>query len=56
MKKSLIRRVIIEGRVDTKKYRYELFDYSGQVIRRTPIDQVKNPDWKNVYYLSNDDN
>jgi len=53
MKAALIRRILIEGRVDTKKYRYVLSDYTGQVIKRVPIDKVNSPDdWETVYYFS----
>lgn len=53
MRKSLIERVIREGIVDTRKYRYVTSGSIGELIKRVPIDQVEYPDaWTVVYDLS----
>ena len=51
MRKSFISKILEEGSVDTRKYRYIL--YSDYIIKRVPIDQVEYPDaWEVVYDLS----
>lgn len=53
MKKSLIERVIREGIVDTRKYRYVTSGSIGELIKRVPLDQIEYPDaWTVVYDLS----
>lgn len=53
MRKSLIKRIIEEGIVDTRKYRYALFGTIGELIKRAPLDRVEYPDaWDTVYDLS----
>lgn len=53
MRKSLIKRIIEDGIVDTRKYRYAMFGSIGEIIKRAPIDQVEYPDaWEVVYDLS----
>ena len=48
MRKSIIKRLIEEGSVDTRKYRYIL--YNDYLIKRAPIDSVEYPDaWEVVY-------
>lgn len=53
MRKTLIKRIIEEGSVDTRKYRYVLSGSIGELIKRAPLDRVEYPDaWEVVYDLS----
>ena len=53
MRKSLIKRIIEEGCVDTRKYRYVLSGSIGELIKRAPLDRIEYPDaWEVVYDLS----
>ena len=55
MIKSFIERVIREGVVDTRKYRYVTSGSIGEIIKRAPIDQIEYPDaWETVYDLGED--
>lgn len=53
MRKSLIERVIRDGIVDTRTYRYVTSGSIGEIIKRAPIEQIEYPDaWTVVYDLS----
>lgn len=53
MRKSLIERVIRDGIVDTRTYRYVTAGSIGELIKRAPIEQIEYPDaWTVVYDLS----
>jgi len=53
LRKTFISKILEEGIVDTRKYRYIL--YSDYIIKRAPLDKVEYPDaWEVVYDLSNE--
>lgn len=53
MRKTLIKRIVEEGSVDTRKYRYVLSGSIGELIKHAPLDRVEYSDaWEVVYDLS----
>ena len=53
LRKTFISKIIEEGVVDTRKYRYIL--YSDYLIKRAPLDRLEYPDaWEDVYELNNE--
>lgn len=51
LRKTFISKIIEEGILDTRKYRYIL--YGDYIIKRAPLDRLEYPDaWEVVYDLS----